>query len=189
MKKKIILSAILSILPFTAMAETPSFDYFDIGYSSWDLDGFSKNLDGYELKLSQELSNNFYAAGSYQDIGTGPLDASLMTLGLGYKTNLSNSSVLFTELDWARIKTDVDYGDQTFGIEDHGYQASVGIRHKLSSKLEIKGAVEYLDFGNDDSTTFVFGAVYDISKSFALYSDIREESDATRYSVGVRFNF
>jgi len=36
MKKKIILSAILSVIPFTAMAETPSFDYFDIGYSSWN---------------------------------------------------------------------------------------------------------------------------------------------------------
>jgi len=73
---------------------------------------------------------------------------------------------------------------------DNGYQASSGIRSMVSPNVELKGAVEYLDFGSGDNTTsYVVGSAFNVNKKFAVYTDAKFDKDATRYGVGLRYNF
>ncbi len=181
MNKKLLASAVLSILSFGAMAETPSFDNVEIGYASYDFDGLG-TFDGYQLKGSKQISDDFYIAGDYTDVSKSGLDLALLTVGFGYKNDFSNTSSFFTELDYARL----DIGG---GADDTGYELTVGIRSMFTEQIELKAAVEYLDIDNDDTTSMVLGGAYNLTDNFALFADYKYESDISSYGVGVRFNF
>jgi len=181
MNKKIIVGTVLSVLSFGAMADTPSFNNIELGYISFDVDG-GFEPDGFELKGSKELSDNFYIAGDYSDVSDQGLSASLITLGVGYKNDFSDSSSFYAEIDYAKVDADG-------GFDEDGYELTLGIRSMLNDQFEIKAAVEYLEIDNDDTTYLVLGGAYDFTDSVAVYADYKYESDESRYGIGVRFNF
>lgn len=189
MKKKILAVGLLAALPLTSFAETPSFDFVQGGYANWDIDGISGSFDGFQVSANKSLNKNFYFNGDYQSVSKGSLDSKFSTVGLGYRYKLSNSAVFFGELDWANLNVDVNLGSFSAGANDSGYQAAAGFRGMVSPKFELKGAVEYLDLGSDDSTSYVVGAAYNFNKAASLYSDVKFDKDSTRYTVGVRYNF
>ena len=181
MNKKLLASAILSILSFGALAETPSFDNVEIGYSNFDPDG-SADLSGYEIKGSKMISDNFYIAGDYTDVSKSGVSIDLTTFGLGYKIDFSDSSTFFTELDYARW-------DTNFGIDENGYELTVGVRSMLTQRFELKAVIEYLDIDNENETSLVLGGAYNLSNDVAFYADYKYDSDFSRYGVGLRYNF
>jgi hypothetical protein len=180
MNKKLLASAVLSVLSFGAMADTPSFDNIEIGYANFDFDGF--DVDGYEIKGSKQISDDFYIAGDYTDISENGNSISLTTVGFGYKNDFSASSSFFAELDYARFDADG-------GFDENGYEITFGVRSMFTEQLELKAAIEYLDINNDGTTSLVLGSAYNLTDSVALYADYKYESDLSRYGVGVRFNF
>jgi len=181
MKNKIFAGAILSVLSFGAMADSPSFNNLEVGYSNVDFDGLP-DFSGFEIKGSKELSDNWYIAGDYTDVSEDGFSLKLTTLGFGYKNDFSPSSSFFAELDYARIDADG-------GFDESGYEMTFGVRSMLSSQFEVKAAVEYLDIDNDDTTSLVLGGAYNFTDNMALYADYKYESDVSQYGVGLRFNF
>jgi len=181
MNKKLLASAVMSVLSFGALADTPTYDYIEVGYSSFDFDGVPA-LTGFEIKGSHSLSDSFYVAGDHASVSKNGFDFSLTTVGLGFKMDVTDNASFFTELDYANINADG-------GLDEDGYELTAGIRSMLTEKLELKAAVEYLEIDNDDTTSFVFGAAYEINDSFAVYADYKLESDVDRIGLGVRFNF
>jgi hypothetical protein len=178
MKKTILASAVLSLLSFGALADNPSFDMVEVGYTEFDFDDF--DIDGFELKASKSINDNFYIAGDYTNLTESGVDLNLTTVGFGYKNDFSSTSTFFSELDYAKFDGP--------GFDDDGYEVTVGVRTMMSDQLELKAAVEYLDI-EGDTTSLVLGAAYDLSDSLAIYTDYKYESDLSRYGVGVRFNF
>lgn len=183
MKKTIIASAVLSLLSFGAMAENPSFDNVEVGYTNFDMDGI--DMDGFELKGSKELSDNFYVKADYSLVTESGVDLSLTKIGVGFKNDFSNSSTFFSEVGYARADADSDFG----GLDEDGFEISAGIRSMLSNELEVKVAVEYLDIDGEDMTSFVVGGAYNFTKNIAAYADYSYESDLSVYAVGLRYNF
>lgn len=183
MKKTIIASAVLSLLSFGAMAENPSFDNVEVGYTNFDLDGL--DMDGFELKGSKELSDNFYVKGEYLMVSDSDIDVNHTKIGVGYMNHFSANSTFFSEIDYARTDIDTDFDDS----DDDGYGINLGVRSMLSKEFEVKAAVEYLDVGNDDTTSFVVGGVYNFTKNIAAYADYSYESDLSIYAAGLRYNF
>jgi len=181
MKKKLFAGAILSVLSFGALADTPSFNNIEIGYSNIDFDGLP-DFSGFEIKGSKELSENWYLAGDYTDVSEGGFSLSLTTFGFGYKNDFSDSSSYFAEIDYARLDADG-------GVDESGYEISFGVRSMLSNELELKAAIEYLDIDNEDTTYLVLGSAYNFTDNMALYADYKYESDVSEYGVGVRFSF
>lgn len=177
---KLLASAVLSILSFGAMADTPSFDNVEIGYSNFDFGDV--DIDGFELKFSKEINDSFYAAGDYTKLSENGASLSLTTVGVGYKNDISANSTFFTELDYAQV-------DGEGGYNESGFELTSGIRSMITDKFELKAAVEYLDVDGDDTTSLVLGSAYNLSDNYAIYADYKYESDLTRYGVGVRFNF
>jgi len=182
MKRAIISSAILSVLSFGAMADTPSFDFVEIGYTQLSIDGTSIEPDGFEFRGSSEINDSWYIAGDYSDISDGGASVSLTTAGVGFKNDFSDTSSFFAEIDFARF-------DTNGGGSDSGYEMTFGVRSNITEKLELKGAIEYLDINDDDTTYLVLGAAYNFTDRLAVYSDYKNESDSDRFSVGVRFRF
>lgn len=186
MKKSILSAAIvtslsLSALSFNASADTPSFDYVEGGYTSYDFDVVS-DVDGFELGGSVSLTDSFYATADYADVSKNGVDLSLTTLGVGYKSDYSNTSSFFTEVNWANL-------DSNVGSDENGYELALGIRSMITKDLELKVAAEYLDIDNDDNTYLVLGAAYNLTDNLAVYSEYKTESDDSQFSFGARYNF
>ncbi len=180
MNKKLI-GALISTLSFGAMADTPSFDYIDLGYSNWDTNN-SGSINGFEFKGSKQLNEYLYIAGDYNRISESGSSLSIATIGLGYLNNFSDNSSFFAELDYANL-------DPESGSGENGYELTIGVRSMLSSNFELKGAVEYLDFDENGTTSLVIGGAYNFTENMAAYIDYKHESDLSRGAIGIRFNF
>jgi len=188
MKSAILSGAILVAASFQVAAETPSFNFVDIGYVS-NLGG-NDEFDGFEIKGNLEISDNLYLNAGYTNLSDNSIaafdvDAEILTAGLGYKTNISEVSTVFAEVDYLRVKVDVG----GFGSDsESGYQAGFGVRSNVSENLELKAAGYYRDIVDGD-TLFQVGAVYRLASNTGAFLDIESDFDDTRYSVGVRFLF
>ncbi len=187
MKKTIITSAILSVLSFGVMAETPSFNFAEIGYIS-NLGG-SEDFDGYELKGNFELNDNFYITAGFQsiDIDTFGFDVNgdIKMLGIGYKKDISTATAFYTELNYVDVKA----GVSGFGSgSDSGYQFGFGVRSNVAENFEMKAGLNYLDVDGGD-TFLELGAIYQLNNSTGIYFDVDTDFDDSKYGVGVRFSF
>jgi len=181
MNRKLIVSAILSVLSLGAVADTPSFDNVEIGYTNWNLDD-DFSISGVELKGSAMVTDNFYIAGDFSNLSKNGNGLTFTTIGVGYKFDFSDNTSFFAEIDYARF-------DGDGGFDADGFEITSGVRSMLTEKFEIKAAIEYLEIDNTDSTSFIVGAAYDVTDSIAIYADYKIESDVNRFGIGARFNF
>ncbi len=188
MKKTLIVGAILSAFSFNASAETPSFDYLNIGYVS-NLGG-SDHFNGFGIKGNFELHENFYISAEYQSIDSKVfgfnVDGDFKALGIGYKKDMTTDSTFFTELDGVKAKVGVGgFGSSN----ENGYQVAVGVRSNINSQFEIKTAVNYLNLVGGGDTTLQLGGLYKFNKSVGWYFDIDTDFSDSSYNTGIRFSF
>jgi outer membrane protein with beta-barrel domain len=186
MNKLALSSLILSLLSFDASAETPSFNYIEIGYT----DSLSSDdFDGYEFKASFELNDSFYLSADYQSESASTLiDLEEIFLGIGYKNQLSDSSVWFTQIDYARIESDIILQGIMGSFTNEGYQLSVGVKSNVTKNWELSASAKYNDILESD--TFVeLGTVYNFSDNAGLYFDVETDLEDTEYGIGFRFSF
>jgi opacity protein-like surface antigen len=186
MKKLVLSSAILSILSFGALADTPSFNFLEIGYTdSFD----SEVIDGYEVNGSFELNESFFLSASYTKATESKLiDLDGYQFGLGYKSKLSDSSVWFTQIDYVKIDNEFDLPGFSASISEDGYQLSLGVKNNISKSLELSAAIKYIDIVEDDTYTEL-GAVYNFTDSSGVYFNIETDFDDSNYAIGLRMSF
>ena len=176
MNIKLLSGVLVLALSMQAQAESPSFNFVELGYVSSF--GAPVDFDGWEIKGNLEITDSIY-----MNAGYGNVDVDLITLGLGYKTNISDTSTLFAEIDYLRV----DNSFSGFGSTD-GYQVGFGIRSNTWSRVELKAAAYYRDINGSDSF-LQFGTAYRFTDSAGVYLDIESDFDDSAYSLGVRFMF
>ena len=187
MKKSILTLAVVSALTVTtftneAKADTPSFDFLQLSKTTLDFDDGSEP-DGFEFKWNNELTDNVYLNVDYTDVEEGGADLQLTNFGIGYKSDVSNSSVVFAQIDYSKLEA-------SGGFDENGYRASFGVRTAWTENFEVKAAYEYLDIDNFDSESFfVLGGAYNLTDALAFTIDYRKESDLDQTSFGVRYSF
>jgi len=181
MKRTLLAAAVLSTLSFGVLAETPSFNFVEIGYTQLDIDNTSAEPDGLELDFNFELSENYYLSADITDFDENGYDMSLTNLGFGFKSEVSDYSTVFAQVDWSQF----DGGNRT----EDGYKLGFGVRSSLTNNLEVTAAYEYLDIDGESSDFYLLGAAYKMTDKFSLYSDYKMESDANQLSIGVRMAF
>ncbi|MCB1586624.1 MAG: hypothetical protein KDI52_10100 [Xanthomonadales bacterium] len=182
MKKNILVSTLFALISVSAFAENPSFDYIDAGYSNWDPDGSISKIDGFELKFSKSVNDNYYIAGDFNRVTQYGNALNFSTLGFGYMNAFSEKSTFFAELDYA-------YSDASPGTSENGFEFTTGVRSMVTEQFELKGAIEHLNFDGSDRTSVVLGGVYSFNENFAIYLDYKFESDLNRMAAGLRYNF
>ena len=186
------LAAVLALfLASPAIAESPSFNFIQLGYDYVDLDlggGLDVDGDGYALAGSFEIGENMFGFASYSDTGFDfSVDLTQLQLGLGWRTGLTDNTDFFVRA--AYVEADIDApGFGTF--DESGYGLGIGVRGNVSDLIELYGEIGYVDFGSDTGGTAVgAGVYYNLSDNFALGLGVSLEDDVTAYGASVRFYF
>ncbi|TQV89266.1 outer membrane beta-barrel protein [Aliikangiella coralliicola] len=193
MNKKILIAATLSALSFGANAELPSFNFVEVGTTTQEHDAVGGDLGGFELAGCYEFDQSLYLAGSHVLTSDRGLDLSTSSLGIGYQYGIADSTLLYTQLDWARVVMERDNAGK---FDEPGYQLSVGVRSQVADSVELQAAIKHLDagevdptFGDYNPTFVVLGANYQFDNDMAVYAGYENESDSDRYSIGFRYEF
>ena len=191
MKNKIIPSISAAVLAgvilsgFSGNVHAENFDYNYVQgtYESIDLDG--PDADVFRLSGSYELTPQFNFIGELAtgDIdnptGGSDLDFDEVVIGLGYHTEISNSTD-FT----ANVK--VINQDTDFVGDDTGYGVGVGLRHKLLENIEVNANVDFADVNDNEDTSLDLGARYYFNDAFSAglnYSTSSEDVDIVSGNV------
>ncbi|HEX5792596.1 MAG TPA: hypothetical protein VFY01_04930, partial [Rheinheimera sp.] len=177
-----------------------SWTYVSAGYAKATLKNIAGNdvdMNGYQLKGSYLLSDNWYMHASYYDVsGDLPLladaaeqefEASEWQAGLGLRQSVSANIDSFFEAAYVRSDVGVvGFDNDTL----NGFVAGAGFRYLIISELELAAALRYSDSSDTDSSTY--GDVtlrYRITPMFDLYVNYQFDSDASLLGTGITLNF
>jgi hypothetical protein len=177
--------ASLTLVGVSATAATNSalsYNYAGLQYVSQDLDDFDCDQDGLNLYGSLELTSEFFARGSYSDLGGDRnCGSETVSIGAGYRTAFSSQSSIYGALSFE--DTSVDHGHS-----DSGLIVAAGIRTYFGNNLE--GRVEVAHHTAFDGDTEINGGLaYWFDPRFSLTGDVSVGSDQTTFAVGARVNF
>ena len=186
MKGLVLSYAILSLLSFNALADAPSFDFIEAGYrNAFKAD----DLDGYELNGSFELGESFYLNTSYLSEGDkSVIHTDSYFFGAGYKRKLSNSSVWFTQISYAKVDREINLLGFESDTTNKGHQLSLGVKTNISEQWELSAATNFIDINSKDS--FVeLGALYHFTENAGIYFKVDSKFEESTYATGLRISF
>lgn len=186
MRKLILSSALLAILPFAAMAQSSdrTYTYVEGGYQNVQSKG--PDADGAYVKGSYEFGQSgVYAHGQYSYLDNdGPnFYPRSSSVGLGYYYTLNPDVDLLGEAAYERLDTNLGH--------DNGYRVSAGVRNTFNSRFEGLAKVNYRDGGDyyRSYTSATLGLQYKLNETWALNGEAELHGDFQSYQVGVRANF
>ena len=188
MNKNILTGVILCVLPSATLADNPSFDYIELGYTNWNVDGL-ENVGGIDVRTNYRISDSFYAAGDHAAFLEKAFDTDITSLGFGYILDFSSNSSFFAEASYALFHVDG-------GFDHEGYKLTSGVRSMFTDNLELKAAIERFDLFDDNTdgdslklTSLVLGAAYKIPDSMTVYFEYKIDHNVNRLGIGARFHF
>src|SRR5690606_23970416 len=157
--RKFVAIATLAALGFGAQAASAqgfSYNLAELSFLSGD------DYDGFGVAGSMEFSPEIFGVGSIDAVEfDGGVDASLLSLGAGYRIAINEMFDVFATGAIKRFKADGGDGEVGFGV-------GVGARGRPMERLELLGALEYRDVGDYGSdTTFRVGGRWNFTSAFA----------------------
>jgi hypothetical protein len=180
------LLAAFTLAPLAALAESPSYSYVEGGYVLTDIDGIGEDADGFLLRGSIEITDDFFLFAGYTDQGIAGIDLKQYGVGAGYAWSMTDTTDLYGKVGYVKAEADL----AGFGVDDDGYSLGVGIRSFVMKQLELEAAVSYVDLSDSgDDTTFGAGARWYFTEHFALGVEAEVGDDATSYGIGLRWSF
>lgn len=166
--KYAVIAGALSLFSITAVANQASslsYDYVEVGYAKTDVDGLDElSFDGYVVKLSKQLGDNWYLTGLYASTA----DETLYSESENYRNIYQNDELVGTstlnlkrELDaeLTRIEFGAGYIQQLSAVTNIDYSINLG-KLKYTTDLKItdeetfEGMVlSFSEYGNSDSNS------------------------------------
>src|SRR5262245_53205063 len=153
------LAALAAALPLATHAETMSYTYAELGYVDADLDvgNFHVDGDGFALRGSLAVHQNYFVFANYQDLSfDGGVDSSLLEGG-GAHWPLTKTLDLIGKV--GITKAELDSG--RFDADDDGFLLGARLRGIIAPKVELEAGFDYRDLDEaGDDTTLVFDGRY-----------------------------
>lgn len=184
---------LIALFTSTAFADALNYNYVQLGYAKTDIDidGTSESFsgDGWLISGSAAINENFHVFGGYNKTGFDfGIDETDYGLGLGYSKAISDKTDFVATASFLKAK--LDSGDFQMGsVSDNGYGVSVGVRSMVSDKVELAGAIEYVDIADSGDTGLTAGALYNITDTVALGVQGAWSDGASSYGLGFRMYF
>jgi hypothetical protein len=180
-------SLVLAAMPFLAHAEGMSYSYVDLGYVETNIDGLGPNLDGFGLRGSVGIAENFFVFAEYLDQSVSGVDLEQYSVGLGGHYGLSDTLDLVGRVGYANAEVSAS----GFGsFDEDGYLLSAGLRSQLGTNVELEGGLIYTDSGSGSSdTALAVGGRYHFNKNFAAGLEYQVSDDVSSFLIGVRGSF
>jgi opacity protein-like surface antigen len=195
MKKVVLVSALLLSFGSVQAAESPRWDSASISYQSVDVDG--DKLTGFALSGSKLLGEDFFVVGSYGNASDDidvfgsnvELDFNTLSVGLGYRYAISQSSDFFGVVSYEDVEVEASYQGDSESISDNGYGLTVGVRSMLSEKVELSGSIQYIDIADESETAFSVSALYNFTEQFSAGVGYSKADDVDSISVSAVYFF
>jgi Ax21 family sulfation-dependent quorum factor len=191
MKRSLIALALAALLPISAQAGELSYNYIQLDYNRVSIDDFDADPDGFGLKGSAALGDQFYLFGSYMALGDTiegfDVDYDQSQVGLGFRHGISDKADFLAEISY--LNADIEVEDEgSFGGD--GYRASVGVRGLMASNFEGYAKANWTDGGDvDGSFSGTVGALFKINQTWGVNAEAEFGEDATVWGLGVRASF
>lgn len=183
------LAALAAALPLASHAETLSYTYAELGYVDAELDGggFHVNGDGFALRGSLAVHQNYFVFANYQDLGfDGGVDTSLLEVGGGGHWPLTNTIDLIGKV--GITKAEIDAG--RFNADDDGLLLGARLRGLVAPKFELEAGFDYRDLDEaGDDTTIVFDGRYFFIENLAGGVSVALGDNDTLLGLNIRYTF
>jgi hypothetical protein len=163
------------------------YNYIEGGYQRLDVDGFSGKGDGGFLGGSVQVHDAAFLSAQidYADLGRGA-DVRTLELAGGVRYALTRDFDAVLQLGYIDARIDTRFGD----FNDNGLFVSGGGRWMIAERVELNGAVKYVDLDESgDDWIFTIGGVFDVGGNFALLAGFDFTNDADILSLGLRYYF
>lgn len=204
--KKALFLALLGSFGLSAQANDKlSYDYWQFGYihsggeTTSDKTGFKIDLTGsfddstYLRYIIQEQSADIWTNSVY-----GEVTAREYSLALGWHTPMGRSTDFFTEIGYLKQDGEGIIQGDTYGNDEDGYLANVGIRGRFSANWEYTLSAGYrdVDFSpyvdednheDDNDTVYGFETHYYFSKLWSVGVSVSEEATGLTSGLSLRF--
>jgi opacity protein-like surface antigen len=191
MKKVVLGSVLLLAMSSVHAAESPRWDSAALSYQSADLDG--DKLNGFGLSGSKLLGTNVFVSGSYSSVSDKEYgvnwDYNTMSLGLGYRTALTQNTDFFGVVSYEDVELEASSGGFSDSGSENGYGLAVGVRSMLTDKFELNGGFKYIDIAEESDTALSVGALYNFTNQFSAGVGITKSDDIDTVSVSAVYYF
>jgi hypothetical protein len=168
-------------------AEDFNYDYVSFGYGNVDFDGVSADGDGFVLDVALGLTDNVHLFAGYDDADANSFaGVSRWNAGVGYNSPFSDTVDLFGRLSYESVDFDTPFGN----ADDNGYGASVGARFRAGNQMEVKAALNYVDYSDlGDDTGLELGVLYNFTNNWSAGLTGKWSDDVKTYTIGARYYF
>lgn len=162
-----------------AQGESPKWSYVEAGYIDFDPESGISD-DGWFAGGSVKIFEHFHLLAEYQDIG----DYTFWNAGGGWHGLLGDEADIFAQILWANVEVDGS------NVDEDGYDLEAGLRWKLIQWLELRGQVNWHDYGDaGDDTTVEAGVLFTFLNDRIGVGASYETGDADTARAFFRFNF
>jgi hypothetical protein len=181
------LIAAVAALPLATSAAEMSYTYVDLSYVDTELDDFNADGDGFLLRGSLQVHENFFVFAGHEnfDFDRG-IDATSWQVGGGVRWPLSNALDIVGKVGF--IKTEIETRGPDF--DDDGFLLGVRLRGMVAPKFELEGGIDYVDLDDSgDDTSFTIEGRYYFLQQLAGQLLLNINDDATTIGIGARYTF
>lgn len=187
MKRILIASAITAALSAPAMAQdTPSFDFVSLDYQR--ADAGNVDFDGVGFDFSRSLTQAVFVEGGASYFNESGVEQNTYNLGLGYRHPISTQTHAYGTL--SAVWSEVDFDSQSLtDVDDTGWGAAVGVRHRMSAMVEFDARLQHLDLYDDSDVAARIGAKF-FRNAWSLdlgYTHV--DSDNSGVNIGLSYHF
>jgi long-subunit fatty acid transport protein len=116
-------------------------------------------------------------------------DYNTMSLGLGYRTALTQNTDFFGVVSYEDVELEASSGGFSESGGDNGYGLAVGVRSMLTDKFELNGGFKYIDIAEESDTALSVGALYNFTNQFSAGVGITKSDDIDTVSVSAVYYF
>lgn len=183
------LLAALIILPFASQAGTMSYTYIELGYVDTELDVGPTDLDGdgFALRGSLAVHENFFVFAGYEDLGfERGVDSTTFHLGGGVRWPLGSKLDIVGRA--AIMKSEIDFGG--YDQDDNGFLLGAHLRAEVAPRLELEGGFDYVDLDDQGTDTVIaLEGRYFFLDALAGALALQIADDANTIGINLRFTF
>jgi len=176
----------------SAQASDLSYTYAEGGFARVDIDSIDEG-DGYFVGGSLGIGTNWLGFIEYGtaefDVGGAQADVDELQLGFGGHFPMSEGVDFIGRLAYVDQSVDVSTPFGSGSADENGYMLSAGLRGRALERLDLMGAIEYVDVGDGDDTGLALRGLYEFTNMFSLGARMGYSDDATEYGLFARFTF
>ena len=171
------------LFPFSASAAPLSYNNLELDFYDVEIDGSPVEDEGFALGGSAEITPNIFLSGRYADSD----QLQRISAGVGAHTPLAQNTSLYGVLSFEDI--DIDRLNQ----DENGFGVEGGLRHALTTNLEVNGGVQYISIDDvavfDDEVGYKLGATYNFTERLGLKAGANMIDDYEEFTIGGRYSF